>query len=76
MKKQIKPFLFPARTKRAINAKASDFANKALQNHKPDGSKNLSEFYCGCVHGIATVCNILNLSSQEINSIMEKINKL
>lgn len=76
MKKTIKKTPVPARKRRAINEQASEFAIKAVENHQPDGSKNLSEFYCGCVHGIAVVCNILNLNSEEIDSLMKELNTL
>lgn len=76
MKTPIKQQILSARKKRAINNTVADFAKKALEHHNPAGSKNLSEFYCGCIHGIATVCNILNIPSTEIDSIMKEINKL
>lgn len=76
MKNRIKKAAVPARTKRAINTRAVEFAEKAKFHHKPGGSKNLSEFYLGCVHGMAVACNILNLNSEQINVLLKELNEL
>lgn len=76
MKTQIRQQILSARKKRAINNTAADFAKKALEHHNPAGSKNLSEFYCGCIHGLAAVCNILNLNSEEIDSLLKELHKI
>lgn len=64
------------RTKTAINNKAVEFSRKAKYHHKPGGSKNLSEFYLGCVHGMAVACNILNLKSEQIDNLLKELNEL
>lgn len=68
--------VIPARTKRAIHSKALDFAEKAKYHHKPGGSKNLSEFYLGCVHGMTVACNILNLNSEQMEVLLKELNEL
>lgn len=68
--------IISSRKKRAIISKAQEFSDKAKKNLSKDQSKNLSEFYQGCIHGIAVVCNMLNINPDEIIKIQKELNKL
>jgi len=68
--------IISSRKKRAIVSKAQEFKIKAQSNFEPGGSKNLSEFYQGCVHGISIVCNMLNINQEEILKLQEELNQL
>ena len=68
--------IISSRKKRAIVSKAQDFVDKAKENLSKDQSKNLSEFYQGCVHGIAVVCNMLNMSPEEIIKLQKELSEL
>lgn len=68
--------IISSRKKRAIISKAQEFSDKAKKNLSKDQSKNLSEFYQGCVHGISIVCNMLNINQEEILKLQEELNQL
>lgn len=68
--------IISSRKKRAIVSKAQDFVDKAKENLSKDQSKNLSEFYQGCVHGIAVVCNMLNMNPEEIIKLQKELSEL
>ena len=68
--------IISSRKKRAIVSKAQDFVDKAKENLSKDQSKNLLEFYQGCVHGIAVVCNMLNMNPEEIIKLQKELSEL
>lgn len=76
MKHKPKNKITPARIKKIIQSRAVDFAEKAKKHHEPGGSKNLSEYYSGCVHGIAVCCQILNLEVDKVEKLLEELSSL